>query len=194
MKIRTMKPAILSVSLFVIVVANIHAVNTVTDSFVLEGGIEVTVEIDGDGSLLTIEVTVTNNSAEKVMLNKQFLIWGREPGFIDENGSRGTFVGMANRPIGSPFVIHAGIIDIIEPGEAKQYSTQRRYEQTCNRFALYDPVFEEDYNVFENPQVIKLVVSYDLYEGGIQEMRRLLGDIPIMPNFSRTYTLAEFGQ
>jgi len=43
----------------VIITANIHAVNTVTDSFVLEGGIEVSVKIDGDDSLLTIEAAIS---------------------------------------------------------------------------------------------------------------------------------------
>ena len=59
MKAYTMKPAILSVSFFVVVTANIHAVNAITDSFVLDNGIDVTVKIDGDDSLLTIEAAIS---------------------------------------------------------------------------------------------------------------------------------------
>lgn len=187
----------LAFSLVLAVCMYVHAVDSITDTFVLEGGIEVTVEIDGDDGLLTIEASITNNTADRLMVDRYFL--GRYPLYLaDENGKRGALVRPPNSPrlIVNPASVSPADIDILEQGETKLYCKQYEFEQTANRFVLSYYYLDEPFieNVFENPQTVKITVGYHSIEADIAVMMQTHSDIPIMPDFSRTYTLAEFGQ
>ena len=158
----------------------------INDKFIVDEDIEVAVTIAGNDKLLTIEVAITNKSAERVMLDKHFLDWYPTSGKERSAAS-------PNRPIGSHHITSSEVIDILNPGETMRFNIQRRYERDISHFLLFD-LFGEDYNPLGKSQPVDIVIFYYSSIQDMREMQKLVSDAVVLPNFSRTYALAKVDQ
>jgi hypothetical protein len=173
----------------------------ITDTFILEGNIEVVLKITVNDGVLEVEAAFTNKSAKRVMLNNTFL--ERMFAVTDENGNPGNLVSPSDDLwiIFAPFEFYARLIDVIGPGETKLYYAERFYEQTGNQFVFFgrrtdDGVYRLEHDrIFENPQSIRLTIKYYSLERYRNEMRRIArvrGAVSIPDFCSRAYVIAEF--
>jgi hypothetical protein len=165
--------------------AQTQEIKAINDRFMIDGNIWIGVDISANLESLTIEVTVENNSAEKVMLWNTAFVLPLHISFINENGERGDY---APGRVRYDSRVTNESVSVLEPNESLRFTAQREYKKTENSFKISHRT--ADY-LFENPEQVKIVIGYKA-SSAIDKMKALYGDLAVLPEFSKTYVLAEF--
>ena len=170
--------------------------NMIHDSFTVGENIAVTIDIALTETSLNVELTLENRGTANAMLSSNYPDRGNFFGFIPGGEGQSGYY-QEDGTLKPPLVVEwdwsfkPEMAKVIEPGQKISFAKQCKIIRTQTTFVVLDKIVD---NVFYKPQKIHIDIDLYQFEGDIAKMKQLdfTDGAVVVPNFSRTYLLAEF--
>ena len=166
------------------------------DSFTVGENIAVTIDIALTETSLNVELTLENRGTVNAVLSSNFPDMDNffvlksdgevQGGYYQEDGT-------LKPPLYPSWDLYfkPEMAKVIEPGQKISFTRQCRILRTQTTFVVFYGIVD---NVFYNPKKIHIDVYLYQSNGDIAQMKKLdsTGSAVVVPNFEKTYLLAEF--
>jgi hypothetical protein len=170
--------------------------NMIHDSFVVGENIAVDIDIALTETSLNVGLTLENRGTANAMLCSMFPDRGDFFTLKTDGEARSGYYqedGTLKPPLYPEFDLRfkPEMAKVIEPGQKISFTRQCRIVRTQTTFVIFYDYID---NVFYNPKKIHIDIDLYQFEGDIAKMEKLdfTEGAVVVPNFKKTYLLAEF--
>jgi len=159
----------------------------IKDSFLLDGDIEVGIELAANNGMLDISIAINNNSTDSVTFHNSFFMTNNFFYFRYANGEQGVPASGGNiRSVQWDFRVHHGTIVTIEPGMSWQFETQERYEREGNHVTMRRDMA---HIVYDLSREISITILNRYHRDSAERVREFVLDGVLLPAFRRTFVI-----